>query len=76
MEGSWAATAGHVLVVGEWVSQEDEDEDNAEGGECWASDVKETGRLGVFNSTIQVIEELLVPNLERKKKMGMCQISS
>lgn len=28
----WAATAEHGLVVGKWVSQENEDQDDTEGG--------------------------------------------
>lgn len=51
-------------VVGEWVPQEDEDQDDAGGGQGGAGDVEQPRRLGVFHGAVQVIQELLVPNLQ------------
>lgn len=60
---------GHCLlgsVVGEGVPQENEDEDDAGGRQRRAGDVKQPRCLGIFHGSIQVIQELLVPNLEAK----------
>lgn len=58
---------GHCLldsVVSEGVPQENEDEDDAGGCQRRAGDVKQPRCLGIFHGSIQVIQELLVPNLE------------
>lgn len=51
-------------VVSEGVPQENEDEDDAGGCQRRAGDVKQPRCLGIFHGSIQVIQELLVPNLE------------
>lgn len=51
-------------VVSERVPQEDEDEDDAGGCQCGTGDVKQPCCLGILHSSIQVIQELLVPDLE------------
>ena len=51
-------------VVGERVPQEDEDQDDAGGGQCGARDVEQPCRLGVLHRPVQVVEELLVPDLK------------
>lgn len=53
-------------VVSERVPQENEDEDDAGGCQRRAGDVKQPCCLGILHSSIQVIQELLVPNLETK----------
>lgn len=58
---------GHCLlgsVVSERVPQENEDEDDAGRCQRGAGDVKQPCCLGIFHGSIQVIQELLVPNLE------------
>ena len=58
------AVPGGVLVVGEWVPQEDEDKDDAGRCQGRAGDVEQPGCLGIFHRSIQVVEKLLVPNLQ------------
>lgn len=53
-------------VVSEWVPQENEDKDDAGGCQSRTGDVKQPCCLGILHSSIQVIQELLVPNLETK----------
>lgn len=54
-------------VVSEWVPQEDEDQDDAGGCQRRAGDVEQPSCFGIFHCPIQVIKELLVPNLEPKR---------
>lgn len=53
-------------VVSEWVPQENEDKDDTGGCQRRTGDVKQPCCLGILYSSIQVIQELLVPNLETK----------
>lgn len=53
-------------VVSEWVPQENEDKDDTGGCQRRTGDVKQPRCLGILYSSIQVIQELLVPNLETK----------
>lgn len=64
-----ASTSGRAagLVVGERVPQEDEDQDEAGGGQRGAGDVEEPGRLGIFHRPGQVVEQLLVPDLRPRR---------
>lgn len=59
---------GGASVVGERVPQEDEDQDDARGGQGGAGDVEQPGCLGVFHRPVQVIEKLLVPNLRPQRR--------
>lgn len=64
-----ASTSGRAagLVVGERVPQEDEDQDEAGGGQRGAGDVEEPGCLGIFHRPGQVVEQLLVPDLRPRR---------
>lgn len=59
---------GGASVVGEWVPQEDEDQDDAGGGQGGAGDVEEPGGLGIFHGSVQVVEQLLVPDLQPQRR--------
>lgn len=62
-----AAAAGLALIVSERVSQEDEDKDDTESGKCRAGDVKKPGCLGIFDRSVHVVEEFLIPDLRQKE---------
>lgn len=53
-------------VVSERVPQENEDEDDAGGCQRRTGDIKQPCCLGILHCSVQVIQELLVPNLETK----------
>lgn len=55
-------------VVGERVPQEDEDQDDAGGGQGGAGDVEQPGGLGVLHRAVQVVEQLLVPDLRPEER--------